>query len=278
MHAIVDLRGSGRAVRELAGIANRNWRLLVVMVRREVLEAHSGQVLGGLWAVVHPLFLMGVYAFVFNLIFRARIGGTYDLPLDYTVYILSGLIPWMTFQQALNKGSLAVTSSGSLVKQVVFPVELLPMRSAISSLLVMAIGAGFLILYVALKEHRVLWTYLLLPGLVAVTAIAMIGMAFIVSALTVFVRDVRDFIQLFCVINVYMIPAVFLPGATPAPLKPIFYLNPFSYMVWCYQDVLYYGRLEHAWAWVVFVAFSVAVLAFGYRLFRRLKPYFGNVL
>jgi lipopolysaccharide transport system permease protein len=64
----------------------------------------------------------------------------------------------------------------------------------------------------------------------------------------------------------------------PAAFDPILWLNPFSYMIWCYQDVLYFGSLGHQAAWVIFPAWSLFIFAGGYRVFRRVRPLFANVL
>jgi lipopolysaccharide transport system permease protein len=64
----------------------------------------------------------------------------------------------------------------------------------------------------------------------------------------------------------------------PAAFNPLLWLNPFTYMVYCYQDALYFGRIAHPVSWVAFGVGSLFVFALGYRLFRRVKPYFGNVL
>ena len=49
-------------------------------------------------------------------------------------------------------------------------------------------------------------------------------------------------------------------------------------MIWCWQDVLYFGSIEHRAAWFIFPAWSIFVLAGGFRVFRRLRPFFANVL
>jgi lipopolysaccharide transport system permease protein len=88
----------------------------------------------------------------------------------------------------------------------------------------------------------------------------------------------KDVIALYGNIGTYLIPVVYLPGWVPPIFKPLLYVNPFSYMTWMYQDVLYFGRIEHPVAWIVFPLFSVVVFALGYRVFRRLKPLFGGAL
>jgi lipopolysaccharide transport system permease protein len=64
----------------------------------------------------------------------------------------------------------------------------------------------------------------------------------------------------------------------PRPFLPILYINPFSYMTWCYQDVIYFGRFEHPWAWLVFAVISLGTFVLGARLFARLKPTLAGAL
>jgi lipopolysaccharide transport system permease protein len=78
--------------------------------------------------------------------------------------------------------------------------------------------------------------------------------------------------------GIYLLPVFYLPTWVPNLFRPLIYLNPFSHIIWCYQDVLYYGRFEHPWAWVVTLIFNFLIFSLGYRLFCKLKPMLGNVL
>jgi lipopolysaccharide transport system permease protein len=252
--------------------------LLVEMTRRELTEQYAGQVLGPLWAIGHPLFQTGLFLFVFAYVLKTKIGGTYDLPLDYTTYLLSGLLPWLGFQQLMTRSCVALTMNSALVKQVVFPIEVLPLKSVFPSLVPELIGGCLLLAYVLVSHGMPPATYLLLPVLIAVQVMAMIGVGFALAALGALLRDLKEIIQIVITAGIYVSPIFYLPDWVPAAFRPLLYLNPFSYMVWCFQDALYFGRIEHGWAWVIFGAGSAACLAGGYRLFRRLRPFFGNVL
>lgn len=278
MIALFDIPGYVHGTREVAALLRKHKRLILLLTKRDLLEPYVGQLFGRFWIVGHPLFLMAVYTIIFSLIFETRIGGTHDMPLDYTSYILSGLVPWMTFQQGMSKGVQAVSSNSALVKQLVFPVEVLPVRACLSSMIVLATGVLFLLAYNFLMNGVVYWSYLLLVPLGALTLGAMAGVAFALSAVAVFIRDVRDLVQLFVIVNIYIMPIIYLPSWVPELFQPLLYVNPFSYMVWCYQDALYYGRIEHPLAWCVFALVSAFFFAGGYRVFRKLKPYFGNAL
>ena len=258
--------------------AHRYGPLLLEMTRRELTEQYAGQVLGPLWAIGHPLFQTGLFLFVFAYVLKTKIGGTYDLPLDYTTYLLSGMLPWLGFQQLMTRSCVALTANSALVKQVVFPVEVLVLKSVFPSLVPQLIGCCLLIGYVVADHGIPPATYLLLPGLLAVQVMAMIGVAFALAAVGAFLRDLKDVIQIVVTAGIYVSPIFYLPDWVPTLFRPILYANPFSYMVWCFQDALYFGRFEHPLAWVIFALASVVCLAGGYRRFRRLRPFFGNVL
>lgn len=266
------------AWRQALLVLYRNKYLVLEMAKREISDRYAGQAFGMFWAIGHPAFLIGLYVFVFAFVFKQKIGGTVEMPLDYTAYLLSGLVAWLAFQESMTKSCTAITSNAALVKQVVFPLEVLPVKGVLASLFPQLVSFVVLILYVLFTHGTVHVTYFLLPILLAMQIMAMIGLAYILSAIGAYFRDIKDFVQLFAVAGIYLMPVFYLPGWVPSLFRPLLYLNPFSYLVWCYQDVLYYGRFEHPWAWVFTCLMSPMIFVFGYRVFCKLKPGFGNLL
>lgn len=256
----------------------RHRALTLALVRREILDRYVGQMLGAIWVFGHPLILVSVYIFIFQYVFKMRVGGTTDLPLDYTVYMLSGLIPWLAFAETLAKGPGVMLTNASLVKQVVFPIEVLPVKTALATFVTQAVCTVILLAYVVISSGSLPWTYALLPILWVAQFLAMAGVCFMLAAVGAYFRDLKEFVQVFTVVGMYLMPLAYLPEWVPEALRPLLYLNPFSYMIWCFQDACYFGRFEHPWAWPVFIGGSLLMFACGYRLFRRLKIHFGSVL
>lgn len=278
MKRIFDIKKHLLAFREIIGLLTRHRQLTWEMTKREISERYTGQFFGLVWAVGHPLALISVYVFIFAFVFKMKIGGTYDLPLDYTTYLLCSLIPWMSFQESMNKSATSITGNASLVKQVVFPIEILPVKTVISSVITQLILTMFLIVYVVVTHKSLLWTYLLIPLPIFFQILAMIGLSYILSSVGTYFRDLKDLTQVFCLVGMYVMPIFYLPAQVPSIFRPILYLNPFSYLAWCYQDIFYFGRFEHWWAWLVFIILSIVIFSGGYRIFRKLKVMFGNVL
>jgi lipopolysaccharide transport system permease protein len=278
MKSIVNVRISGQALREIVMLLTRHRQLLFAMARREIADRYAGQSLGVLWAVIHPVFIMGVYVFIFAYVIKMKIGGTRELPLDYTAYLLSGLIPWMCLQESMSKASVVIVNNANLVKQVVFPIEVLPVKVVVASLFSMLLSLLLLIVYVLIVSHQVPLTYLLLPVLLLMQMAIMIGVNYMLSAIGAYFRDLKDVVQIFNTAGLYLVPIFYLPDQVPRIFRPLLYCNPFSHVIWCYQDVLYFGRFEHWWSWVIVFALAIITFLGGYRTFRKLKTMFGNVL
>lgn len=266
------------AIRAMLAHLLHHRRLTWEMAKRDVTEKYAGQALGTIWAVGHPLALMGVYIFMFAYVLKVKIGGTRDMPLDFTTYLLSGLIPWLAIQDAMSKGVNAVTGSANLVKQVVFPLEILPLKGIFASMLTQLIASALLIFYVLANYGTLPWTFALLPVVWLLEILFVGGICYILASIGAYFRDLKDFVQVFCVVGVYIMPTIYLPAWVPNKLRPLIYANPFSHVIWCFQDVCYFGRIEHPYAWVVFGVMSGGLFYVGYRTFHRLKVGFGSVL
>lgn len=274
---VVPRRPLWWTTRQLAALVTTHRQLTWEMARRETSERYAAHVLGAAWSVAHPLIVMGVYLFIFGFVFRSRVD-TSSMPLEYLVYILSGLIPWMAISDALNRAPIAVSSNASLVKQVVFPIEVLPAKTVLATLLPQVVQILMLTLYVVIKHGWVPATYALSPVLIVLQTIGVLGIGYALASTAVYFRDLKDIVQVFTVIGIYLMPVFYLPNMVPDLFRPLLYVNPFSYVIWVYQDALFFGRIVHPWAWLVFAVGSVVSLYIGSRLFAKLKPHFGNVL
>ncbi|MBI5353118.1 MAG: ABC transporter permease [Chloroflexi bacterium] len=278
MFSALSLSRNFQAFRELFKIFRTHGRLIFELTRREITDRYAGQVFGIFWAIGHPLAMTLVYIFIFGFVFRMRTGGTLDMPLNYTSYMLAGIIPWLVFQEVMAKSSTVIVSSANIVKQVIFPIEVLPIKTVLASLVTEIVFFFLLLIYTLIANHIIPWTFILFPVLVLFQTLTMIGVSYLFSSVGAYFRDLKDFVQIFVSVAFFILPILYLPESIPAAIRPILYINPISYMIWCYQDALYFGSFAHPWAWVVFGVGSLFVFVLGYRVFRKLKVMFGNVL
>ncbi len=274
----LDPRRHHHAFRFFGELARRYRPLIWELTKREIAERYVGQVLGMAWAVGHPLIAIAVYIFVFAYIFQVRMGGTAEAPLDYTTYLLSGLIPWLTFADIANRACNSITANAGLVKQVLFPVEILPIKTVAAALVSQLVATVGLLIYILVMHGFLRPLTLLLPMIFALQVIGLTGLAYALSSITVFFRDLKDIIVVLTGIGMYVAPVLFSDAAIPKAFYLVMLFNPFSYVAWVYQDAVYYGRFLHPFAWIVFTILNLAFLSLGFRLFRVLRPSFGDFL
>src|SRR5262249_17761274 len=106
----------------------------------------------------------------------------------------------------------------------------------------------------------------------------MLGMSMVLSTLGVYIRDLKDIIQVFCLVNIYLMPVLYTPGWLPAQARWLMYLNPFTYQTLCYQDAICHGTITDCWVWCVYIVMCLLSLGMGYRMFTKLRTTIGNVL
>ncbi len=150
---LLDPRRHHQAFRFFLEIPRRYFPLIWELAKREVAERYVGQVLGVVWAIGHPLISMAVYIFVFSYVFRVRIGADRRLPFDYTTYLLSGLVPWLTFTDILSRACSVITANAGLVKQILFPVEILPIKTVAAALVSQIIATVCLLGYILVSTR-----------------------------------------------------------------------------------------------------------------------------
>ena len=275
---LLSPRTSLAALAEIRALLVTRRDLVRELTLREIAAAHAGHGLGPVWVYLQPLVVVGIYLLIFGFVLGSRIAQGADFPGDFPSYILVGLVPWLVTQAAMLRASGALLANVNLVKQVVFPIETLPLAAIFAATVPYWPAAALVLVYKGVAAGGFGEAFALLPVVLLLHAMLLVGIGFLLAGLTAFVRDLREVIGVLCLVAMYLTPAIYLPEWMPRQLQPLIYMNPFSYMTWVYQDTLFFGEIRHPVAWGIFAAMSIASLTIGYRVFRRLKPYYGNVL
>lgn len=246
--------------------------LLWVMTSREIKARYRGSVLGFLWSLMNPLLLLGVYSFVFSLVFRPRMEGASPYPL----FLISGLFPWMWASASLLEGTLSLTSNSGLIRRSVFPVELLPLVPVLSNLVNFLLSLPIIALGMAIG--RLLgfpvsgpWAVLLLP-VVLLQLPLLSGLSLGLAALAVHFKDVRDIVTNLLTLCFFLTPILYSLDAVPyAALRWLIRLNPFTPYVIAYQDVLFRDVVPAPALWAQMGLAAAVFWGAGAWLFDRLS-------
>lgn len=255
----------------LKDIARRR-ELLGILVLRNIKIRYKESVLGVLWTMTAPVFMILVYAFFLRLM-------KFQMPLEVLV---TGIFVWQYLAMCLGDAPLAVVGSSNLVKKASFPRILLPLSTALANgvnfLLSMVIVAVFVRMYAG--PFGVLWVFPL--ALITHTALCT-GISLILSALNVFFRDVQHIVGIVGTAWFFLTPVIYdesiLGQVTTNPLVyRLFHANPMTGVLSLYRHALIGAPLPDAVSLVMSVGISWLVLGAGVVLFQRLQSRFADEL
>ena len=262
----------------LATFYRKRW-LLRYFVHRQVTRSYKRSYLGIAWAVLGPL----IWVVFLTLIFSEVIGLRFkvvqsDPTLNFGLFLYCGLLPFMAYSEALNKGLNSIRSNSGLVQKVVFPVELLPFTNAVASLIDKLFGVGALLLIVLLLEQRLHWQVLLLPLIMVVQLLFILGLTYLMAVIGTYVPDMGEVLRPVIRGTFFVTPILWPPERLPENLAWIEDYNPLAYLVEAYRDLILEGTLPGGLASLYFSLFSVALFIVGFALFVRFKHGFADQL
>jgi lipopolysaccharide transport system permease protein len=101
--------------------------LIYSLIRRDILARYRGSILGILWSFFNPLLMLGIYTFVFSVVFQARWGTAQASRTDFALILFAGLMVFNLFSETMNRAPGLILGNINYVKKVVFPLEVLPL-------------------------------------------------------------------------------------------------------------------------------------------------------
>ena len=245
--------------------------LLKSNVKKEIRGRYKNSILGVLWSFLNPLLQLAVYAVIFGALLA---GGD----PTYHIYICVALIPWTYFTTSITQSSFTVIGNADIIKKVYFPREILPISVVTSGAVNFMISTTIILFFVILSGIGLSWHLIFFPLVLFIQYILLLGIGFIVSAITVYVRDLEHIIGIILLAAFYGTPIVYKLEQLPANLQVIMQLNPMTHIIDAYRAIFYYQQVPNIGALGILFAISMALLVIGYFVFKKLQKGFAEQL
>lgn len=257
---------------------NRSDVLLILnFFKMNLRDKYLGTSLGTFWALINPLLMLGIYTYIFGFVFKVKLPGA-ETTLTYVIWLISGYGPWMALSEATMGATMSVVSGSGIVKNIAFKTEILPIASALTSVVPLAISMVFIVILMTFDGKPVSPYVLTLPLVIILQFMLVIGIGFFFATIHVFVRDFG--IALPNALNAIMfLTPIFYPlDSMPRLIQLVSNLNPIYALVEAYRAPLIHGRPPDI-AGLLYVFFVAALLCvIGLRVFRRAKGHFNSML
>ena len=265
----------GNFVKELYG----NRSLIFRLAKNDFKKRFAGSYFGMVWVFVQPVITMLLYWVVFQVIFMSGAWNGYP----YVLGLITGLVPWFYFSESFCAATDSLAEYSYLVKKVVFQIQILPVIKMVSTLFVHLFFLCFTALAFAVNGY--LPTVYLLQAVYYLAAMMLfvLGLSYLTSALSVFIKDMVPIIQIWMQVWMWLTPILWNIGQLPQQYQSYdlwLKLNPLYYIIQGYRDAF----MNHVWFWehpvytIYFWAVVLFMLLLGRKIFRRLQPHFADVL
>jgi lipopolysaccharide transport system permease protein len=254
--------------------------LLTQMTKREIANRYRGSVLEFVWAFLNPLLMLAVYTFVFSVVFKARWGevGVEESQVDFAIVLFAGLLTFNLFADILNRAPYLVLSNANYVKKVIFPLELLPLVSIGTVLFHSSLSLLALLVVQLLTKGYIPWTAFYIPFVILPVLLAGLGVSWLLSALTVYIRDIPQITGLVTTILLFVSSVFFPISALPEKYQLIISLNPLALIVSESRKVLAFGQPPDWKIFILTLLIGALIALIGYWWFQKARKGFADVL
>jgi ABC-2 type transport system permease protein len=254
------------------------WSLIAYreMIRNLVLKdlklKYRGSILGFLWSLVNPVATVGIYTFAFKYVMANAEPG-------FPFFVLLGVLAWSFFANSAMMSTGALIESSGLVKAVRFPYAVLPLATVLFNLTQYVLTAVVLLpAMFLLYRAPALGPLSVFPIILVLQVALTVGVALMLSAATIFFRDVRHFVDIAISFLFWTTPIVYSIDRVPDSVRPLVLASPMSPFVTAYQAIFYRGVWPDPAVWVGAIAYGVGALAIGIIWFSSVEHRFDEQL
>ena len=248
----------------------RQRALVVALARRELLARYRGGALGFLWSFLNPLLLLLVYATVFRVVFAPRA----DVR-PYSLFLFGGVLCWGFVSASLADAAETFRANGPLLRKTTVAPEVFPAVAVAARLahlvLALPVLAGAVAVALAFGSVLPSTAALQFPLVLALLAATTLGLALVVSALSVHFGDVRDLLGNLLTLTFFLTPVLYPLDAVPGRFRAFLWLNPFTPFFAAIHDSAFFFRPVSLVTWAGMIVWTGVALAAGGAVFERLR-------
>ncbi len=242
---------------------------------KDIKGRYAGSGFGVFWAIILPVFQIGLYWFIFSTVMRVRPYSHSQVP--YVIFLLSTYFFWLAVSESVMRSAGTILENAELVKKVPFPTIVLPISVTLSGYLQNMVGVAFFILALTFSGMLHLSLFLVVPVL-ALQILFSLGVAMLLAAIVPYMRDLQQMIGYFLQGMFFLSPVLYSLDAIPEGVRGLTYLNPLTFYIESYHKVIFERTLPDLWLVGGMVFFSGFFLFLGRKVFLKLNEGFADVL
>jgi len=250
-----------------------NYReLLYTFTWRDVKIRYKQTVLGFLWAIIQPLFMMLVFSLFFGRLAKIPSEG-----IPYPIFVLAALLPWTLFAEGITRSTSGMISNQNIMTRVYFPRLVMPLAGVLSPLVDFVFAFAILIIMMAFYGFVPTAGIVFVPLFILLALFTSLSAGLWLSALNVKYRDFQYTIPFLVQIGLFASPVVYPASLVAEPVRFLYGLNPMAGVIEGFRWALL-GTAAPGPMVLVSVGVVLVVLVSGAFYFRRMEQFYADVV
>ncbi len=236
--------------------------LIKQLVSRDFKTKYKRSMLGMAWSFLNPLLTMSVQYIVFSTLFKSDIE-------NFPVYLLTGIVFFNFFSEAVSMGMTSITGNASLIKKVYMPKYVYPVSRVISSLVNFALAILPLFIVMLFTGTAFKWSLILLIFDILCLLGFVTGMSLLLTTAMTFFQDTQFLWGVLSMIWMYLTPIFYPESIIPAQFLTMYHMNPMYQYITFARICIIDGVSPEPMAYLWCIVSSLVVLALGVIMFKR---------
>jgi len=261
----------------ISAFGDHRW-LTLELAKRDILGRYRGASFGLVWSLLSPCLMLAIYTLAFGYVLKSRWPGAEGNNADFAIILFLGLITHGFFSECLTRAPALITGNVNLVKKIVFPLHVLPWTVVLSAFFHFCANVIVLILLNLALRGEFSFGIFLLPVVLLPLAFVALGLIWLVSSLSVYLRDIAQITGVVSTALLFLSSAIVPVHTLPAKYQWIFNLNPLTFIIDQAREVAFWSRMPDWQGLVLYLLIALAFSYASYCLFQKLRVGFADVL
>ncbi len=249
------------------------------LARRQIDQRYRETIFGGLWSLLNPLVMLGIYWFVFSAVFDSRWSGPGE-DKHYALLIFSGLVLFNMYAEIVNGSTSLVQNNALLIKRTTVSAKVIPIAAGLASVFTLALSViPFCVMFVILERGLMPLTSLLVPAVILPLFVLSLGIGLLLASVSAYFRDLQQVVPLLNTAVLFVSPIFFPTTRLPQRMQDVSeWASPLVIPLDASKQLLFVGEIPALGPLAWYSAVALVVFGFGWKVYGVASKGFGDVV
>ncbi|MEA1892778.1 MAG: ABC transporter permease [Campylobacterota bacterium] len=219
----------------------RNILLAFSFAKRDFRERFVGTGLGQLWYILSPIIIIFIYTVIFSDFMKMKLE-IVDNSYAYSIYIVPGLLAWLSFSKTLSLLSNSIAEKSNLIKKINVPIYVFQLSIMITEFALFMLSISLGIIFLLLIDYTVNLTFLWMIPIMILQTLFAFALGVLISLFVPFFKDLKEAIPIIIQLWFWMTPIIYMKEMIATQYPLILVYNPFYHYIHLYQDIFLFAK------------------------------------